>query len=219
MQIRLPYGRTGLTVELPEAHVAAVLNIHPQPPLPDQVGAVAEALQHPIGTEPLADLARRASNACIVVCDVTRPVPNRTILPPLLECLESQGLAPQDITLLIATGTHRPNEGPELEEMIGAEVARRYRVINHNARADEEQQYVGDTRRGVPAYVDRIYVQSDLKIITGLVEPPFHGRLFGRTQGDLPRHHFPENGPYLPQSGPAGGPEGRQWHPRRQPLP
>lgn len=173
MQIRLPYGRTGLTVELPEAHVAAILNTHPRPPLPDQVGAVAEALQHPIGTEPLGDLARRASSACIVVCDVTRPVPNRTILPPLLDCLESHGLARQDITLLIATGTHRPNEGPELEEMIGAEVARCYRVVNHNARADEEQQYVGDTRRGVAAYVDRVYVQSDLKIITGLVEPHF----------------------------------------------
>lgn len=173
MQIRLPYGRTGLIAELPDANIAAILNINPQPPLPDQIGAVAEALRQPIGSPSLADLARRASKACVVVCDVTRPVPNQTILPPLLECLESNGLAHQDITLLIATGTHRPNEGPELEEMVGAEIARRYRVVNHNARADGEQQYVGDTRQGVAAYVDRVYMQADLKIITGLVEPHF----------------------------------------------
>lgn len=173
MKVSLDYGRTGLTVDLPDRNVSAVLRIHPPPPLPDPEGAVAEALRAPRGCPPLSELARSARNACVVICDVTRPVPNRTILPPLLACLERSGLARDDITLLVATGSHRPNVGEELAEMIGADLANAYRVVNHHAAAEEEHAFVGTTRQGVDAYVDKTYLAADLKVLTGLIEPHF----------------------------------------------
>src|SRR5437016_716891 len=107
MRIILDYGRTGLEVNLPDGQVVGPLAIRPAPPLSDPQGAIVEALQNPIGTRPLADLARGRRHACIVVCDITRPVPNRLILPPLLKILEENGIPRHDILILIATGLHR----------------------------------------------------------------------------------------------------------------
>ena len=96
-------------------------------PLPDAPAAIEAALQAPIGTRPLAQLAQGRSNACIVICDITRPVPNKSLLPPILRTLEQAGIGRENITILIATGTHRPNEGAELDALIGADIARQYR--------------------------------------------------------------------------------------------
>src|SRR5881409_242871 len=123
MRVQLDYGRTGLEVELPADRVVGPLAIRPAAPLPDPEAAIARALREPIGTPPLAEVARGRRNACILVCDITRPVPNRLILPPLLRTLEEQGIARKDIVILVATGLHRPNEGAELVELLGPEVA------------------------------------------------------------------------------------------------
>jgi nickel-dependent lactate racemase len=171
MQVTLDYGRTGLEIELPDDRVVGPLAIRPAPALPDPEAAVAEALARPIGTRPLAELARGRRSACILVCDVTRPVPNRLILPPLLASLERAGIARRDILLLIATGLHRPNQGAELEEMLGPEIVANYRVENHHGTVLDEHEYLGETPMGVPVYLDRRYLQADLKITTGLIEP------------------------------------------------
>lgn len=171
MRVTLDYGRTGLAVELPDERVVGPLAIRPAAPLPDPEAAIANALRHPIGTRPLAELARGRKNACILVCDITRPVPNRLILPPLLRLLEEQGIARRDILLLIATGLHRPNEGAELEEMVGPEIAANYRIENHHGKVLAEHDYLGETPNGVPVYLDSRYVRADLKITTGLIEP------------------------------------------------
>jgi nickel-dependent lactate racemase len=171
MQVTLDYGRTGLPVELPDERVVGPLAIRPAPPLPDPQGAVERALAQPTGCPPLAEVARGRRNACILICDVTRPVPNRLLLPPLLRTLEEQGLPRKDILILVATGLHRPNEGAELEEMVGPEVARNYRIENHDGKALDEHDYLGTTPNGVPVYLDSRYVRADLKISTGLIEP------------------------------------------------
>src|SRR6266704_3569294 len=116
MRFTLDYGRTGLDVELPDNRVVGPLAIRDVAPLADPQGAIAQALARPVGSPPLAEVAKGRRNACILVCDITRPVPNRLILPPVLRTLKEQGIARQDILLLIATGLHRPNEGPELRE-------------------------------------------------------------------------------------------------------
>src|SRR5205823_7602792 len=126
----------------------------PTTPLADPGGAIAAALANPIGTPPLAQLARGRKNACILVCDITRPVPNKLILPPLLRILEDQGIARHDILILVATGLHRPNEGAELVEMLGADIVANYRVENHHGKALQEHDYLGTTPRGVPVYLD-----------------------------------------------------------------
>jgi nickel-dependent lactate racemase len=171
VRIILDYGKTGLEVTLPDDRLVGPLAIRPAPPLPDASAAVADALAQPIGTPPLAELARGRKNACILVCDITRPVPNRLILPPILRTLEQQGIARRDILILIATGLHRANEGAELDEMLGPDIVANYRVENHHGKVLEEHDYLGVTPNGVPVYLDRRYLRADFKITTGLIEP------------------------------------------------
>src|SRR5262249_19822872 len=106
MRIKLDYGRTGLEVNLPDDRLVGPLAIRPAAPLADPESAIAAALANPVGTPPLAEVARGRKNACILVCDITRPVPNRLILPPMLRTLEQQGIRRQDILILVATGLH-----------------------------------------------------------------------------------------------------------------
>src|SRR5260221_3143543 len=143
MQLTLDYGRTGLTVTLPDDRVVGPLAIRPAAPLADPVAAIAAAIQNPIASRPLAEIAKGRKNACILACDITRPVPNRWILPPVLKTLEENGIARTGITILVATGLHRPNEGAELDELVGPEVVRNYRCENHHGKAKEEHDYLG----------------------------------------------------------------------------
>jgi len=172
MKVTLDYGKTGLVVELPAANlIAPPLTIRDAEPLADPVAAVAHALEHPIGTPPLSILARGRKSACIVICDITRPVPNRLILTPMLAILEAAGIPREAITILIATGLHRPNEGDELIELVGADIAANVRCVNHHGKADGEHDYLGVSTHGVPIWIDKHYTQADLKITTGLIEP------------------------------------------------
>lgn len=168
----LRYGRDGLRVELPDERVSQVLRQRPAPALDDPRGATRAALAEPIKSAPLADIARGRRDACIVVSDITRPVPNAVILPPLLEALAEAGLPPGRVTILIGTGLHRPAPPAEIREILGDEVlSTGCAVVNHVAVNDDEQVYLGETARGTPALVDRRYVEADLRILTGLVEP------------------------------------------------
>jgi nickel-dependent lactate racemase len=171
MRVKLDYGKTGLDVELPDDRVVGPLAIRDAAPLPDPEGAIRQALAKPIGSPPLAEVARGRRDACILVCDITRPVPNRLILPPVLRILHEQGVPREKITILVATGLHRPNEGAELEELVGPEVARNYRCENHHGKALDEHAFLGTTPNGVPVWLDARYVRADLKITTGLIEP------------------------------------------------
>jgi nickel-dependent lactate racemase len=171
MRIKLDYGRTGLDVELPDNRIVGPLAIRSAEPLHDPAAALQAALAKPIGSRPLAEIARGRRNACILVCDITRPVPNQLILPPLLRTLEEQGIARKDILILVATGLHRPNEGAELDELIGADIAANYRVENHHGKIRDEHDFLGTTPNGVPVWLDARYVRADLKITTGLIEP------------------------------------------------
>ena len=122
MRVQLEYGKTGLEIELPDERVVAVLETRDAPPLDDPAAAIRAALLTPTGTPPLAELARGKQSACIVVCDITRPVPNKLILPELLATVEAAGVPREKITILVATGLHRPNEGDELVELVGEDV-------------------------------------------------------------------------------------------------
>jgi nickel-dependent lactate racemase len=167
----LEYGRTGLTVTLPDDRVAHTLAYRDVTPLDDPQAALRQALERPVGSVPLRQLAAGRRNVCIVICDITRPVPNALILRPVLETLEAAGIARHEILILVATGLHRPNEGQELVEMVGREIAERYRIENHHGQIAAEHTYLGESPRGVPVWIDSRYVQADLKITVGLIEP------------------------------------------------
>ena len=171
MQVCLEYGRSGLEVELPDDRVVRTLAYKNAVPLEDPEAVLRQTLQSPSGSPPLIELAKGRTSACIVICDVTRPVPNQLILRSLLETLEEAGLAREQILILIATGLHRPNEGDELVELVGQEIADHYRIENHHGQVLEEHTFLGESPRGVPIWIDSRYVEADLKITTGLIEP------------------------------------------------
>jgi nickel-dependent lactate racemase len=171
LHVTLDYGRTGLDVELPADRVVGPLAIRDVPPIEDVEGAIAALLEKPIGTPPLRELARGKKDACILICDITRPVPNREILVPMLEVLHAAGIPREKVLILVATGLHRPSTEEERVEMLGQGIASTYRVEDHYGTRLEEHTLVGTTPRGVPAWIDSRYVNADLKIATGLIEP------------------------------------------------
>ncbi len=171
MRVRLEYGRTGLEVELPDDLNVRTLAYKEAAPISDPAAALSEVLARPADAPPLAQLARGRKDACILICDITRPVPNEIILRPLLATLQQAGIPKDRITILIATGLHRPNEGDELVEMVGRQIADEYRIENHHGQVLGEHTHFGDSPRGVPIWIDSRYVEADLKIIVGLIEP------------------------------------------------
>ncbi len=171
MRVKLEYGTTGLHVELPDERIVRTLKYKDAPPLPNPATSLRACLDRPNGTPPLAELARGRTSACIVICDITRPVPNEMMLTPMLEILEQAGIPRDRITILIATGLHRPNEGAELVEMVGQRIVDNYTIVNHHGKELSEHTYLGDSPRGVPIWIDSRYVEADLKITTGLIEP------------------------------------------------
>ncbi len=174
MKVDLLYGRDGITVDLPREARATVIRKHPMTPLADPLAEVKKAIATPVQSDPLAKLGRGKKNVCILICDVTRPVPNGTILPPLLEALCASGIPRENILILVATGLHRPNEGEELKEIIGSdEIYSSMRVENHFAREKQAHVELGKTATGIPIALDRRFAEADLKIVTGLVEPHF----------------------------------------------
>ena len=174
MRITLAYGTRGLNLELPGDWDVTVLAKPPMPLLADPPSAIAAALDSPLGCGRVGEEARGCASACILVCDVTRPVPNSLILRPIVERLLGAGLDPRAITILVATGLHRPNEGEELSRLIGDPwVLEKVRVSNHLARQDEQHVLLGTTSLGIPVRLDRRFVEADLRIVVGLVEPHF----------------------------------------------
>ncbi len=175
MIVDLRYGRGSLPVRFDDAWDVAVIRKPPMPVLDDPASAVRRALAAPVGCEGLGDLARGRRSACILVCDITRPVPNGLFLRPMIETLIGAGIPAEAITVLVATGLHRPNLGGELEALIDDPwVLRHVAVANHDARDDAAHADLGETpERGTPVKLDRRFVDADLRIATGLVEPHF----------------------------------------------
>lgn len=171
--VELPYGRGELPVRLADECEVTVVRKPQMPVLADPEAAVARALDEPVGAPPLADLAAGRKSACILICDVTRPVPNALFLKPLMGEIVRAGIPRERITVLVATGLHRPNEGAELRQVVGDDwVMENIRIENHFARADAAHVDLGKTKtRGTPVKLDRRFVEADLRIATGLVEP------------------------------------------------
>jgi nickel-dependent lactate racemase len=173
--LTISYGRGHLPIRLPAGAQVTVVRKQPLPKIADPAAAIARVLAQPIGAPSLAELARGRRSACILICDITRPVPNRLFLRPMIETMVASGIPLDRISVLVATGLHRPNLGEELAELVGDPwVLEHVRVDNHDARDDAAHVDFGRTAtRGTPVKIDRQFVEADLRIATGLVEPHF----------------------------------------------
>ena len=173
MKIELAFGQSGIEVELPEKANPTVLRKPAMDASRPAAEIIQQALDHPIGTDNLFVLARGGKTACILICDISRPVPNGKFLQPLIQLLIDAGVPASGITVLVATGLHRPNLDGELEELLGDPwVQQNVRVENHYARDEDSCIHLGTTEKhAVPVGLNKLFVNADIKIATGLVEP------------------------------------------------
>ena len=176
MNVKLSYGRGHLPVTFPD-DCTTVIEPTYIPGLEDEAGAVRDAIRNPVGTPPLRELARPGQTVAVSICDVTRPMPSRTVLPVILA--ELSALRAEEIVVLVATGTHRATTDAELVEMLGAEIVSGYRVVNHDAFDRASLVQSADVEPHVPVWLNREWVDADLRITTGFVEPHFFAGFSG----------------------------------------
>ena len=191
MKVNLAYGQGHLPVDLPDGRTTIIEPSH-TPGLADERGAVLAALEKPIAARPLREWLKPGARVCIVFTDITRATPNDRLIPWLLTCLAD--VPPENITLLNALGTHRPNTPAELEQLLTPAVVQNYRVLNHEAENPEALIALGTTRDGTPALLNRHFVEADVRIVTGFIEPHFFAGLQWRPQGHHARRGRPADG-------------------------
>jgi lactate racemase len=177
MKVGLAYGSGRLEVELPDDRTTVVSPSHP-PPAPDAREEVRTALRSPIAGPPLRNLAVPGQTVAISICDGTRAQPRDVVVPAVLEALD-EIVRLEDVVVLVATGTHRGNTREELARMLGEDVLGAVRVVNHDARDDSSLVWLGRHGNDVPVWLNREWVEADLRITTGFVEPHFFAGFSG----------------------------------------
>ncbi|MGJ6968005.1 nickel-dependent lactate racemase [Streptosporangium sp. G11] len=177
MKVRLAYGETGLTVELPDRATTVVTPVH-HAAAPDQMGALRAALRDPVSGPPLRERVRPGQTVAISACDGTRPQPRHLMIPAILDELDGV-IDLDDVTILVATGTHRGNTEAELRAMFGDTVVDSVRIVNHDARDPGSLTYLGRFGKDVPVWLNTAWVEADVRITTGFVEPHFFAGFSG----------------------------------------
>ncbi len=177
MRVRLAYGESGLDIDVDPALTTVVAPVHHEAAA-DQIGVLRDALRQPVAGPPLRDRVRPGQTVAISACDGTRPQPRHLMIPAILAELDGI-VAPQDVVILVATGTHRGNSEAELRHMFGDEVADTIRIVNHDARDRGQLVWLGTMGNGVPVWLNREWVDADVRITTGFVEPHFFAGFSG----------------------------------------
>ena len=181
--VRMLYGQTGMELSLPDN--AAILEAAHVPAVSDADAAVLEALENPVGCAPLRELlcARRPASVAITISDITRPVPNKLFLPPMLRLLNNCGVADSQIVIIIGTGMHRHSTPAEMELLVGPEILGRVEVIDHDAHNPATLVRVSDDP---PVSLCRRFAQADFRVVTGYIEPHFMAGFSGGRKGVCP---------------------------------
>ena len=184
MKIELAYGKKGLQWNIPDGYLTDIIEPQWVEGLPDQAGAITEALRSPIDSKPLKDLVSRDSKIGIIFSDVTRATPYHIILPALLKELDQ--VDPENIILFCATGTHRPAPPDELETILGKEIANKYRIIQNDTNDKSQHIHTGQTSSGNQIYLNAELAACDMKILTGFIEPHFFMGFSGGGKAVMP---------------------------------
>jgi len=184
MKVDLNYGRQGLEINLP--YPVDVLATHFIPGIPDEAEGIRKALREPISSPPLSTLVKAGDRVIVVHTDITRATPNERILPVLLDELLSAGITSQDIILLNGLGTHRPQTETELRGMLGDQIVDGYRCLQHDCNDDDYLISLGETSLGNPVRINRHYMESNVRILTGFIEPHFFAGFSGGPKAILP---------------------------------
>ena len=183
-RVELGYGNTSIEIELAGNYQILQSSIMEQEI--NWQEKVFNAFSRPIASPTLAGIVEeeKPEKIVIIVNDLTRPVPYELVLVPMLEELHAAGIKREQITLLIATGMHRPMTAEEVASSLGEEVARAYRWVNHDC--DGEQAYYGELSEGVPLYVNPLVAEADLLCAVGLIAPHYMAGYSGGRKSLLP---------------------------------
>ena len=194
MKVKIAYGRDGLDVEVPDAWETVVLRARQPEPLPDPKAAVLEALRNTIAAKPLKALAEGAqaagagapATAGIAFNDISRATPNHIIIPAIIEELVAGGVAPANIILFNATGTHRTSTPAELETVLSPQLVRDFRIIQNDCEAPGAHRHVGTTAGGTEVRILEEFLIRDIRIATGFIEPHFFAGFSGGGKAVVP---------------------------------
>ncbi|MFX0021956.1 MAG: nickel-dependent lactate racemase [Candidatus Hermodarchaeota archaeon] len=187
--MKFDYGKDGIEINIDPNWNKTILKPLKQPPIKNPIKEIKESINNPFGCLPLKELINNKSNLksiCIVSSDITRPVPSNIILEALIEELNAYGISDNQITILIATGLHRPSNEDDLETILGKNLQGRFRIINHNANDEDSLIQVGVLDENVPILINKHYYSADLKILTGYVEPHFFFGFSGGRKSIVP---------------------------------
>lgn len=179
MEIVLPYGSDGLRLEI-DADAAHMAILKPRRSAAEPVNM---ALAAPIGSPPLHELVQPGQSVVIVISDITRPCPSYLMLPPLVAELSAAGIPDEDILVVSALGTHRPQTQAERERLIGPEMAARLICIDSDPL---NIRHVGTTSRGTPIEVFAPVIEADVRIALGNVEPHYFAGYSGGAKALVP---------------------------------
>jgi nickel-dependent lactate racemase len=190
VKIKLAYGKEGLEINLPDYLNIDVLEPGYRKGLPNQAASMKDALSNPIGSRPLREMVKKSDAVGIVINDITRPMPYKIILPILLQ--ELANIPDEQILLFNATGTHKPNTNAELTEMLGQDILSRYRIIQNDAGDRPSHKFVGTTKSGNEIRLHKSYLNCDIRILTGFIEPHFFAGFSGGGKAVMPGLAFLE---------------------------
>ena len=182
MIVKLAYGKKGLETELPDSSL--VIEPKFEKGAEDQIGEIRRALQNPYGTAPLKDIAKSTDKVGIIFSDITRATPYDVILPAIFS--ELSHVPDENFTLFNACGTHRKNTEEELIQILGEGPAKKYRIVQNDCDDMESHRYIGTTTEGNRIEILSEFLDCDVKILTGFIEPHFFAGFSGGGKAIMP---------------------------------
>jgi nickel-dependent lactate racemase len=169
-EIRVPYGKGIAVASLPDRLQAEIIAPREVDPAPDPIATVNHALDHPLGGKRLADFVG-ATSAAIAINDKTRPVPLAQLLPPLLDRLKKLGIPQDKITLVIASGVHPIMPVEQYRWILPEAIIAAHPIVCHNSDDEASLVNLGTTARNTPVFINKAYMDADLRLVVGNVEP------------------------------------------------
>lgn len=181
----IPYGKTEVCARIPTRNFLDYIEPKEKQGVPDPKAEIERALNQPIGTQRLSEIANADNKVAIVVDDATRATPSYLMIPPLLDELNKAGVNDEDVTVIFGCGSHRPVTPEEKEKLVGKETLERVKTISHDYMA-EDQVFLGETSQGTRVNVNKAFAEADVKVLAGDINLHYYAGYGGGRKGVLP---------------------------------
>jgi len=171
MNIEIPYGKKYLKENISDNYRIDIFNICSNNVVSNPEEKILISLNNPIESEKLENIIKENEKICIIVDDITRPTPTKILIKPIIKLIESLNVKKDNVTIIFANGGHRPQTKEEMINILGRYIVDNYKIVNHDAKDRETLKYLGLTKRGTPVFINKIVIESDLRILIGMVKP------------------------------------------------